>query len=154
MPHNLERLTEKNRYNSYVLCLLEGFGRLSCELQNKNEELSELKALREKELEQFRDLSEEWIQREKDYKAEIKRLELFLAKESKGGVASVALARHDSIVNRSEAKQFQARVKRASNSHEHGKRCVIEGQKLKEIVALTPLKLGLGILLYRRKDSS
>lgn len=75
------------------------------------EKLEEIKCLREKELEQFRAISEEWIQRESNYKAEIKRLELILAEESKDGVASVTLARHNTLVNRSESKRFEDKVK-------------------------------------------
>ena len=56
------------------------------------------------------------MQRERDYKAEIKRLEVIMAKESTDGVASVHLARHDSLVNRSDSKRFEARLKRMSNS--------------------------------------
>ncbi|KAK1756902.1 hypothetical protein QBC47DRAFT_400532 [Echria macrotheca] len=105
-------------YNSYVLHLIEGFAKLYREEGKLRAELSELKGLREKELEEFRGLSEEWIQREKDYKAEVKRLELILARESKDGVASVALARHDSLVDRSESRKFEARLKRVSNSQD------------------------------------
>ncbi|KAK0735596.1 hypothetical protein B0T21DRAFT_393602 [Apiosordaria backusii] len=105
-------------YNSHVLVLLEGFGNLVEQLNKTKEELAELKNLREKEVEQFRGISEEWIQRENGYKAEIKRLELVLAKESKDGLASVALARHGSLVNRSGTKRFQARLKRMSSSQD------------------------------------
>ncbi|KAK4657965.1 hypothetical protein QC762_202590 [Podospora pseudocomata] len=114
-------LTKSCRYNSHVLVLLEGFGHLVEQLNKTQEELAELKNLREKEVEQFRGISEEWIQRENGYKAEIKRLELVLAKESKNGVASVALARHGSLINRSGTKRFQARLKRLSSSQDAGK---------------------------------
>lgn len=114
-------LTKSCRYNSHVLVLLEGFGHLVEQLNKTQEELAELKNLRKKEVEQFRGISEEWIQRENGYKAEIKRLELVLAKESKNGVASVALARHDSLINRSGTKRFQARLKRLSSSQDAGK---------------------------------
>ncbi|KAK4195790.1 hypothetical protein QBC40DRAFT_132874, partial [Triangularia verruculosa] len=114
-------LTQTCRYNSHVLVLLEGFGHLVEQLNKTQEELADLKNLREKEVEQFRGISEEWIQRENGYKAEIKRLELVLAKESKDGLASVALARHGSLVNRSETKRFQARLKRMSSSQDVGR---------------------------------
>ncbi|KAK4177492.1 hypothetical protein QBC36DRAFT_142861, partial [Triangularia setosa] len=107
-------------YNSHVLVLLEGFGHLVEQLNKTQEELAELKNLREKEVEQFRGISEEWIQRENGYKAEIKRLELVLAKESKDGLASVTLARHGSLINRSGTKRFQARLKRMSSSQDAG----------------------------------
>ncbi|KAM7223448.1 hypothetical protein V8F06_001325 [Rhypophila decipiens] len=107
-------------YNSYVLTLIEGFGKLTTQLKNRESELADLKNLREKELEQFRGISEEWMQREDGYKAEIKRLELVLAKESKDGVASVAMARQTSLVDRSGTKRFRARLKRMSGSHQEG----------------------------------
>ncbi|KAK0619323.1 hypothetical protein B0T14DRAFT_566197 [Immersiella caudata] len=105
-------------YNSYILCMIEGIGKMTRHLRKKEEELEELKGLREKELEEFRGISEDWIKREKDYKAEIKRLELIMARESSEGVASVALARHGSLVNRSDSKRFQAQVKRLSDSRD------------------------------------
>jgi len=90
------------------------------QIRKAEAELKELKSLREKELEEFRGISEEWIKREKDYRAEIKRLELILAKESNDGVASVALARHGSLVNRSDSRRFQAQVKRVGDSRDQG----------------------------------
>ncbi|KAK4169174.1 hypothetical protein QBC43DRAFT_170008, partial [Cladorrhinum sp. PSN259] len=107
-------------YNSYVLSLIEGFAHINQRLESCQGELDELKKAREMELEQFRAISEEWMEREEAYKAEIKRLELILAKESKNGVASVALARHESLVDRSGTKRFKARLDRVSNSHERG----------------------------------
>ena len=104
------------RYNSLVHNVLEGFAHLTKRLQALEQELAELKNLREKELEQFRGISEEWIQREDGYKAEIKRLEVVLAKESKDGLASVTLARQDTLIDRSGSKRFQARLKRMSTS--------------------------------------
>ena len=98
----------------------EGIGKMTRHLKKKEEELQELKSVREKELEEFRGISEEWIKREKDYKAEIKRLELILARESSEGVASVALVRHESLVNRSDSRKFQAKVNRLSNSRDQG----------------------------------
>ncbi|KAK5660122.1 hypothetical protein OQA88_13591 [Cercophora sp. LCS_1] len=107
-------------YNSYVLSLLEGFAKISRRLKKTEEQLAELNGLRGKELEQFRGMSEEWMQRENDYKNEIRRLEVILAKESKDGVASVTLARQDSVINRSDTRVFHARLKRISNSQDQG----------------------------------
>ncbi|KAK3947979.1 hypothetical protein QBC32DRAFT_223021 [Pseudoneurospora amorphoporcata] len=104
------------QYNSLVHNVLEGFAHLTRRLQALEQELAELKNLREKELEQFRGISEEWIQRENGYKAEIKRLEVVLAKESKDGLASVTLARQDTLIDRSGSKRFQARLKRISTT--------------------------------------
>lgn len=113
-------LTKRLRYNSHVLHLIEGFAHLTEDLRDAEHMLSELKKLRVMELNQFRSISEEWMQKEDAYKAEIKRLELILAKESKDGVACVALARQNSVINRSESKDFQERVKRLSNPRKQG----------------------------------
>ncbi|KAK4113794.1 hypothetical protein N656DRAFT_599541 [Canariomyces notabilis] len=106
-------------YNSHVLALIEGFAHVTEQLREKDEAFAELKNIREKELEQFRSVSEEWVRREEGYKAEVKRLELVLAKESKDGVASVAMARQGSLVDRAGSKRFRARVERISKSVEH-----------------------------------
>ncbi|KAK0635513.1 hypothetical protein B0T17DRAFT_464370, partial [Bombardia bombarda] len=103
-------------YNSYVLALIEGFARLTSQLRAAGDELAELRNLRERELEQFRVMSEEWIRREEGYKAEVRRLEVVLARESRDGVASVALARHATLVDRREGKRFLERLKRMSGS--------------------------------------
>ncbi|KAK4156312.1 hypothetical protein C8A00DRAFT_30807 [Chaetomidium leptoderma] len=103
-------------YNSCVLSLIEGFYHLTRKLRDTEEKLTELKDLRERELEQFRGMTEEWVETGEAYKAEVKRLELALAKESKDGVASVALARHGSLVDRAGSKRFHARLKRLGNS--------------------------------------
>lgn len=82
--------------------------------------LADLNKLREKELEEFRGMSEEWIERENAYKAEIKRLELLLLKESKDGMACVAVARSGSVVDRSGSKRFRERIQKANNRENQG----------------------------------
>ncbi|KAK3899759.1 hypothetical protein C8A05DRAFT_36610, partial [Staphylotrichum tortipilum] len=98
------------RYNSCVLSLIEGFYRLTRTLCETDERYAELKETRERELEQFRGMAEEWMDLSDKYKAEIKRLELALAKESTHGMATVALARHGSLVDRSGSKRLRARI--------------------------------------------
>jgi hypothetical protein len=90
-------------------------------MKEAEDQLAELKDLRERELEQFRGMSVEWMEAGEAYQAEIKRLELALAKESKDGMASVALARHGSLVDRAGSKRFQAKLKRMSGSETQGK---------------------------------
>ena len=118
-------------YNSCVLVMIEAYGKMMtrCKTfdsqiaemnQAREKEVKEMEQTRIKELEQFQGLSEEWIQRENNYKAEIKRLELVLAKESKDGVASVAVARSSSLVDRLGTKRFQARLRRMSGSNQEG----------------------------------
>ncbi|KAH8882825.1 hypothetical protein GQ53DRAFT_602493, partial [Thozetella sp. PMI_491] len=105
-------------YHSHVLVVLEGIENLSNHLARSKEELAEQRNLREKELEQFRAVGEDWVLMEKDYKAEIKRLELTLARESKDGMACVALARHGSLVDRSGSKKFKETIQRLSQHND------------------------------------
>ncbi|KAL2262749.1 hypothetical protein VTK26DRAFT_234 [Humicola hyalothermophila] len=107
-------------YNSHILALLEGFAHLVAEQRASERKFADLNKLREKELEEFRGMSEEWIQREDAYKAEIKRLELLLVKESKDGMACVAVARHGSLVDRSGSKRFRARIQQVNNRENQG----------------------------------
>ncbi|KAK4242506.1 hypothetical protein C8A03DRAFT_11288 [Achaetomium macrosporum] len=107
-------------YNSCVLALIEGFYRLTRQLRDTEKEFAELKTLREMELEQFRGMMEECMEKGEAYMAEIKRLELALAKESKDGVACVALMRHGSLVDRAGSRRFQAKLKRISGSQDEG----------------------------------
>ena len=115
-----------SRYNSCVLALIEGFYRLTRKMKEAEDQLAELKDLRERELEQFRGMTEEWMEAGEAYRAEIKRLELALAKESKDGMVSVALARHGSLVDRAGSKRFQAKLKRLSGSDDQGM-CAVGG---------------------------
>ena len=104
-----------------MLSLIEGFYKVSRKLRDAEEQLAELKDLRERELDQFRSMTEEWMETGEAYKAEVKRLELALAKESKDGVASVALARHGSLVDRVGSKRFHARLKRLNDVQDQGR---------------------------------
>ncbi|KAK4147101.1 uncharacterized protein C8A04DRAFT_24895 [Dichotomopilus funicola] len=103
------------RYHSCVLSLIEGFYQLTRKLRETEEKLDELQDLRERELDEFRGMTEEWMETGEAYKAEVKRLELALAKESKDGMASVALARNGSLVDRIGSKRFHARLKQLNN---------------------------------------
>lgn len=98
------------RYNSCVLSLIEGFYRLTRTLCETNSELKELKETRERELEQFRDMAEDWIGTSEGFKAEIKRLEIALAKESNQGMATVALARQGSLIDRSGSRRLRDNI--------------------------------------------
>lgn len=114
------------QYNSHVLVLLEGYRKLQDELKETREtaakEVGEVKALRMRELESWRSMSEDWLEREKGYMAEVKRLELLLAEHTKEGMAMVTLARAGSVVARGAIarKGFEERVKRLSRGDDGG----------------------------------
>lgn len=123
-PSTLEPLPIQ--YNGHVLALLEGYAKLRRELDDTRraaaDEVEEVKKLRIQELEAYRLLSEDWLKRQKDYDAEVKRLELLLAHHTQEGMATVALARAGSVVDRGARarKGFEERVKRLSRGDDGG----------------------------------
>ncbi|KAI1849497.1 hypothetical protein JX265_012748 [Neoarthrinium moseri] len=99
-------------YNSYVLHLIEGFHDLQEKLESVNAACEEAKGARAQTSEDFKTVADEWAKRESQYKAEVKRLEVLLARTSRDGLETVTLARTNSVVNRGEPdpKQFVSRL--------------------------------------------
>lgn len=93
------------------------------EIRKAKKRGAEIAALREKDLQDFRKQVKGWIRTEKEYKAQIKSLELRLAKESKDGVGAVILTRHESIAGRSKVKKFMTGAKSAAGMGD-GKRSI------------------------------
>ncbi len=102
------------QYNSHVLHLIEGFSKQQQKLEDARIDVEEVVAARERDLQQFSAMSEEWIEREKQYKAEILRLEKLLARHSADGMQTVALARSDTLVDRKDTRRFIAKIRRVS----------------------------------------
>jgi hypothetical protein len=104
------------RFNSHVLALLEGYSKLRLQLGKEATRIAEVQDLRERELDQFRAISEDWLRREQGYRDEVKRLELQLAEAR--SMEAVIVARSGSLVDRSATarKRFEERVKRLSGS--------------------------------------
>ncbi len=102
-------------YNVYVQHLLEGYATLEETLRHTENLLAEERETKRRSIDEFTKVINDWEQREADYKAEIRRMEVLLAKSVPEGVGAVVLARSGSIVDRSLAgsKQFQASVTRA-----------------------------------------
>lgn len=99
------------RFNSLLLQIFEGFRNLSDEkqqllsqLQQGSSRLSDIEKAMQKSTRQ-------WSQERHDYKAEIKRLELLLAK-GKRGLAEVTLARQDSNLRKKQADRSKEGSKR------------------------------------------
>ena len=83
------------RFNSLLLQIFEGFRNVSDEKQQllaKSQQDSDKIVAMEKAMQKS---MQQWGREKADYKAEVKRLELLLAK-GKGGLAEVTLARQDS----------------------------------------------------------
>ena len=84
-------------YNSCILHVLEAYQEAREELLKKNEEMEELKKDHEKDIKEFEELATQWEFKERDYKAEMKKLEVQLSK-TENGMEKVTLARTKSTV--------------------------------------------------------
>ncbi|KAI1126820.1 hypothetical protein F5Y10DRAFT_293387 [Nemania abortiva] len=88
-------------YNSYVLHLVEGFAKARANIRRVEGACQEARQSLEHNLEEFRQVADDWAERESQYRAEVKRLEVLLSRSSRGGLEAVTLARTNSIVDRS-----------------------------------------------------
>ncbi|KAI1430990.1 hypothetical protein GGR50DRAFT_129701 [Xylaria sp. CBS 124048] len=85
--------------NSYVLHLVEGFAKAKktiSKVEKANEELRELLYQKHKQ----------WLERESQFQAEVKRLEVIMSKTSRDGLETVTLARTDSVLDRRTPKSI------------------------------------------------
>ncbi|CRK25762.1 hypothetical protein BN1723_006657 [Verticillium longisporum] len=100
-------------FDPHVRHLLEGFSGLQTSLHETQQLLDEETETKRRSLDEFTTMSIDWGKKESDYKAEIRRLELLLARASPEGVAAVVLARSGSVVDRSlvESRRFKARIR-------------------------------------------
>ncbi|ORY71543.1 uncharacterized protein BCR38DRAFT_330350, partial [Pseudomassariella vexata] len=87
-------------YNTYVLHLIEGFNGIQENLDDANAAREKARQSHNQGLEDFKTVADEWSRREAKFKAEIKRLELLIARTSRDGLETVALARAESVVDR------------------------------------------------------
>ncbi|KAI1320742.1 hypothetical protein F5Y16DRAFT_405519 [Xylariaceae sp. FL0255] len=81
-------------HNAYVLHLVDAF-------VDAQRQLRELDSTLEQTVDEFRVLADHWAERESQYRAEVKRLEVLLSRSSHNGLEAVALARANSLVDRS-----------------------------------------------------
>ncbi|EGY23125.1 uncharacterized protein VDAG_04563 [Verticillium dahliae VdLs.17] len=100
-------------FDPHVRHLLEGFSGLQTSLHETQQLLEEETETKRRSLDEFTTMSIDWGKKESDYKAEIRRLELLLARAAPEGVAAVVLARSGSVVDRSlaESRRFKARIR-------------------------------------------
>ncbi|OHW96706.1 hypothetical protein CSPAE12_04741 [Colletotrichum incanum] len=105
-------------YNSYILHLLEGYWNVQEQLKKTEQALAEETETKQRSLEEFAKMSDEWQEKETAFRAEIKRMELVLAKVAPEGVGAVVLARSESVVDRStrSSRIFKAKIERARGS--------------------------------------
>ena len=85
-------------YNSTILHVLEAYQDLRYELAKKEDAMQELKLNHTRDIKEFEDLATRWEFKERDYKAELKKLEVILSRTD-GGLEKVSLARSKSSVH-------------------------------------------------------
>ncbi|GKT66652.1 hypothetical protein ColTof3_13991 [Colletotrichum tofieldiae] len=105
-------------YNSYILHLLEGYWNVQEQLKKTEQALAEETETKQRSLEEFTKMSDEWQEKEAAFRAEIKRMELVLARVAPEGVGAVVLARSESVVDRStrSSRIFKAKIEKARGS--------------------------------------
>lgn len=118
--------------NGWIAGMMEEVSHQTRELDNLRVEIAELKATRQEEVIEFSKVTEEWAQREKDFKAEINRLEHIIS-DTQQGAESVMLARAGSVVNRNDGRAFRAKLNRLSRSDE-GRRLSLNLVPAKDIL--------------------
>lgn len=100
--------------NSFVIGMVEEF-RIRLGQQNTlQSQVDNLRSTREKEIQEFAAMADEWKTHEIAYKAEVKRLEQIIA--ASDGMHSVVAARAGSVYSRSDSKAFQAKLNRLSEN--------------------------------------
>ncbi|KAI1391280.1 uncharacterized protein F4822DRAFT_180280 [Hypoxylon trugodes] len=104
------------RYNSYIIHLIEGFAHAQERIRTLEAACAEAKNSLEHHFQHFKSVADEWLEREHQYKTEIKRLEVLLSKTSREGLEAVTVARTNSIVDRNgpQAKQLVSQLKHLS----------------------------------------
>lgn len=103
--------------NGWIAGIIEEVSHQTSELNGLRTQVAELKANRQEEVIEFTKVTEEWAQREMNFKAEINRLEHIIS-DTQQGAESVLLARAGSVVNRNDGRAFRAKLDRLSRSDE------------------------------------
>ncbi|EKJ70621.1 hypothetical protein NXS19_002379 [Fusarium pseudograminearum] len=85
-------------YRPHVLLLCEFYGTRHHKIAKLESQLAEAKDQLEKERERYRSIEEHWMVQDARYKAEVKRLEMFIHETSDKGMEAVILARAGSLI--------------------------------------------------------
>lgn len=101
--------------NGWIAGIVEEVSHQTSELESLRVQVAELKVTRQEEVVEFSKVTEEWAEREKNFKAEINRLEHIIS-DTQQGAESVMLARAESVVNRNDSRAFRAKLERLSRS--------------------------------------
>ncbi|KAH7198650.1 uncharacterized protein B0J16DRAFT_379094 [Fusarium flagelliforme] len=85
-------------YRPHVLLLCEFYGTRHNKIAKLESQLSEAQDALKKETERHEHIEERWIRQDARYKAEVKRLEMFIHQTSNKGMEAVVLARAGSLI--------------------------------------------------------
>jgi len=88
-------------FNSCILHVVEAYWTLRERVKASDKKIEEMRESQQRDVEEFETMAKAWEETEKSYKAEVKRLEVLLSK-TKGGMATVAMARSNSVLNDSK----------------------------------------------------
>jgi len=88
-------------FNSCILHVVEEYWNLREQTKVNESKIEGLKENHRRDIDEFEAISNAWEETEKNYKAEVKRLEVLLSK-TQGGMASVAMARSKSLLHGSK----------------------------------------------------
>ncbi|KAG9239249.1 hypothetical protein BJ875DRAFT_436677 [Amylocarpus encephaloides] len=85
-------------YNACILHVLEAYQDLREQVNANQDAIEEMKHSHTKDIKDFEALATQWEEKERDYKAEVKKLEVLLSK-TEGGMESVMVARSKSQIH-------------------------------------------------------
>ncbi|RBQ81249.1 hypothetical protein FVER14953_07341 [Fusarium verticillioides] len=85
-------------YRSHILLLCEAYGARHRKIAKLERELAEAKMALKGEASRHSSIEEHWMVQDARYKAEVKRLEMFIHRTSEQGMEAVALARAGSLL--------------------------------------------------------
>lgn len=103
--------------NSFVAGMIEEFSIHIGETKALHKKLADLEKTRAEEARALLETTNEWQEREQQFKEEIKRLEHIISDTQKGA-ESVVMARAGSVCNRNDGREFRAKLNRLSRSDE------------------------------------
>lgn len=103
--------------NAFVAGMIEEYAVHLGHTKALQRKFNELTKTRSKEVQELRETTTEWQEREKQFKLEIKRLERIIS-DTQEGAESVVLARAGSVCNRNDGRAFRAKLNRLSRSDE------------------------------------
>ncbi|CEI65752.1 hypothetical protein FVEN_g7565 [Fusarium venenatum] len=112
--------TETNKplsaeYRPHVLLLCEFYGTRHLKIAELESQLAEAKDELEKERDRHKSIEEHWMVQDARYKAEVKRLEIFIHDTSDKGMEAVVLARVGSLIRNRPSDTAKGRTSTEAN---------------------------------------